>query len=87
MDLIQLLNMSDIPYRVFYLVTELGWIDVDLRSSPGWQAAFLGKYCTAHRLSSTVKSKSTSPPAQTGSTVRARNETKHGQIRVSERAS
>ena len=26
-------------------------------------------------------------PAQTGSTVRARNETKHGQIRVSERAS
>ena len=36
MDLIHLLNMIDIPYRVFYLVTELGsvgWIDVDLRSS------------------------------------------------------
>ena len=68
MDLIQLLNMIDKPYRVFYLVTELGWIDVDLRSSPGWQAAFLGKYCTAHRPSSTVKSKSTSPGSRPNET-------------------
>ena len=35
MDLIQLLNMIDKPYRVFYLVTELGWIDVH-RAAVTW---------------------------------------------------
>ena len=45
MDLIHLLNMIDIPYRGFYLVTEPGWIDNIFKEFPGWQAATVGKYC------------------------------------------
>ena len=37
--------MIDIPYRGFYLVTELGWIDDIFKEFPGWQAASVGKYC------------------------------------------
>ena len=32
-------------YRVILVVLELGWVDLDLRCSPGWWAVTAATYC------------------------------------------
>ena len=32
-------------YRVRQVVVDLGWVDLDLGSSPGWWAATVATYC------------------------------------------
>ena len=49
-----------IVYRVTHLVVNLGWIDLDLGSSPGWWAATVATYCPS-RVVEHPKSKSTKP--------------------------
>ena len=34
-----------IVYRVGLMVWQLGWVDLDLGSSPGWWAAIVATYC------------------------------------------
>ena len=34
-----------ITYRVILVVSELGWVDLDLRCSLGWWAAKVAAYC------------------------------------------
>ena len=47
-------------YRVGLVVWQLGWVDLDLRSSPGWWAATVATYCPS-RMVEHPKSKSTQP--------------------------
>ena len=47
-------------YRVTVVVEYLGWVDLDLGSSPGWWAASVASYCQS-RLVEHPKSKSTQP--------------------------
>ena len=47
-------------YREFYLLANLGWVDLDLESSPGWWAATVASYCPS-RMVEHPKSKSTQP--------------------------
>ena len=47
-------------YRVRRLPEYLGWVDLDLGSSPGWWAATVATYCPS-RVVEHAKSKSTQP--------------------------
>ena len=47
-------------YRVTLVVAYLGWVDLDLGSSPGWWAATVATYCPS-RMVEPPKSKSTQP--------------------------
>ena len=47
-------------YRVRHLPGCLGWVDLDLGSSPGWWAATVAIYCPS-RMVEHPKSKSTKP--------------------------
>ena len=49
-----------ILYRVGHLLADLGWVDLDLGSSPGWWAATVAIYCPG-RMMEHSKSKSTQP--------------------------
>ena len=53
-------------YRVSHVLVDLGWVDVDLGSSPGWWAATVATYCQS-RMVEHPKSKSTQPSCQTTS--------------------
>ena len=53
-------------YRVGLVVWQLGWVDLDLGSSPGWWAATVATYCPS-RMVEHSKSKSTQPCCQTTS--------------------
>ena len=48
------------------MVWQLGWVDLDLGSSPGWWAATVATYCPS-RMVEHSKSKSTQPSCQTTS--------------------
>ena len=53
--------MSSIAqYWVSHLVADLGWVNLDLGSSPGWWAATVATYCPS-RMVEHPKSKSTQP--------------------------
>ena len=54
---------SDKLYRVILVVSELGWVDLDLRCSQGWWAATVATYCPS-RMVEHLKSKSTKPDSQ-----------------------
>ena len=45
-------------YRVAHLLANLGWVDLNLGSSPGWWAATVATYCPS-RMVEHPKSKST----------------------------
>ena len=47
-------------YRVIQQVADLGWVDLDLRVSPGWWAATAANYCLGG-LEEHPKFKSTQP--------------------------
>ena len=47
-----------VVYRVILVVSELGWVDLDLRCSLGWWAATVVTYCPS-RMVEHLKSKST----------------------------
>ena len=47
-------------YRASHVLVDLGWIDLDLGSSPGWWAASVATYCP-RRVMEHPKSKSTKP--------------------------
>ena len=47
-------------YRVGHLLADLGWVDLDFGSSPGWWAATVATYCPG-RMMEHSKSKSTQP--------------------------
>ena len=47
-------------YRVGLVVWQLGLVDLDLGSSPGWWAATIATYCPS-RMVENHKSKSTQP--------------------------
>ena len=47
-------------YRVSHLLAELGWVDLNLGSSPGWWAAPVDTFCPS-RMVEHPKSKSTQP--------------------------
>ena len=47
-------------YRVGLVVWQLGWVDLDLGSSPGWWAATVATYYSS-RMVEHPKSKSTKP--------------------------
>ena len=49
---------------VSHLVANLGWVDLDLGSSPGWWAATVATYCPG-RVAEHPKSKSTQPRCTT----------------------
>ena len=51
-------------YRVTLVVEYLGWVDLDLGSSPGWWAAAVATYCPSRMVEHT-KSKSTKTLCQT----------------------
>ena len=51
---------SKFQYRVRHLPGYLGWVDLDLVSSPGWWAATAATYCPS-RMVEHSKSKSTQP--------------------------
>ena len=53
-------------YRVGLVVWQLGWVDLDLGSPPGWRAAIVATYCPS-RMVEHPKSKSTQPICQTTS--------------------
>ena len=55
-----------ITYRVAHLLGNLGWVDFDLGSSPGWWAATVASYCPS-RMVEHPKSKSTQPRSETTS--------------------
>ena len=52
--------MAEIACRVTQVVEYLGWVDLDLGSSPGWWAATVATYCPS-RMVEHPKSKSTKP--------------------------
>ena len=56
----QIRNQTTIGYRVGHLLADLGWVDLDLVSSPGWWAATVAIYCPG-RMMEHSKSKSTQP--------------------------
>ena len=66
--LIILVILAQYPtvYRVTLVVEYLGWVDLDLGSSPGWWAATVVTYCPS-RMVEHSKSKSTQPRCQTTS--------------------
>ena len=47
-------------YRASHVLGDLGWVDLDLGSSPGWWAANVATYCPS-RVVEHSKSKSTKP--------------------------
>ena len=47
-------------YRVSHLLADLGWVDLDLGSSPGWLAIAVAIFCPS-RMVEHPKSKSTQP--------------------------
>ena len=47
-------------YREFHLLANLGWVDLDLGSSPGWWAGTVASFCPS-RMVEHPKSKSTQP--------------------------
>ena len=47
-------------YRASHVLVDLGWVDLDLGSSPGWWAATVATYCPS-RVVEHPKSKSTKP--------------------------
>ena len=47
-------------YRASHVLGDLGWVDLDLGSSPGWWAATVATYCPS-RMVEHPKSKSTQP--------------------------
>ena len=47
-------------YRASHVLGDLGWVDLDLGSSPGWWAATVATYCPS-RVVEHSKSKSTKP--------------------------
>ena len=47
-------------YREFHLLANLGWVDLDLESSPSWWAGTVASYCPS-RMVEHPKSKSTQP--------------------------
>ena len=51
-------------YRVILVVSELGWVDSDLRYYPGWWAATVTTYCPG-RMVEHVKSKPNLPNSET----------------------
>ena len=51
-------------YRVDHHVSDLGWVDLDLGSSPGWWAAIVASYCPS-RVVEHIKSKSNQPRSET----------------------
>ena len=53
-------------YRASHVLIDLGWVDLDLGSSPGWWAATVATYCPS-RVVEHSKSKSTQPNCQTTS--------------------
>ena len=55
---------APIKYRVSHLVADLGRVDLDLVSSPGWWAATVATYCPG-RVVENPKSKSTQPRSAT----------------------
>ena len=46
-----------ITYRASHVLVDLGWVDLDLRSSPGWWAAIVASNCPS-RVVGHPKSKS-----------------------------
>ena len=52
--------MVKLVYRVSHVLVDLGWVDLDLGSSPGWWAATVASYCQS-RVVEHPKSKSTKP--------------------------
>ena len=51
-------------YRVILVVSELGWVDLDLRCSLGWWAATVAIYCPS-RMVEHLKMKLTQPNCET----------------------
>ena len=49
-----------VQYRVTHLLANLGWVDLDLGSFPGWWATTVATYCPS-RMVEHPKSKSTQP--------------------------
>ena len=47
-------------YRASHVLVDLGWVDLDLGSSPGWWAATVATYCPSREVEYS-KSKSTQP--------------------------
>ena len=47
-------------YRASHVLVDLGWVDLDLGSSPGWWATTVATYCPS-RVVEHPKSKSTKP--------------------------
>ena len=47
-------------YRASHVLEDLGWVDLDFGSSPGWWAATVATYCP-NRMVEHPKSKSTQP--------------------------
>ena len=47
-------------YRLIHTVCYMGWVDLDLESSPGWWAATVDAYCPS-RMVEHPKSKSFQP--------------------------
>ena len=57
-------ELDDREYRVSHHVLDLGWVDLDLGSSPGWWAAIVASYGPS-RLVEHTKSKSTQLRSET----------------------
>ena len=51
-------------YRASHVLVDLGWVELDLGSSPGWWAATVATYCL-NRMVEHPKSKSTQPNCTT----------------------
>ena len=45
-----ILGVYEIVYRVGLVVWQLGWVDLDLGSSPGWWAATVATYCPSRMV-------------------------------------
>ena len=39
------IKCQQLQYRAFHFLVDLGWVDLDLGSSPGWWAATVATYC------------------------------------------
>ena len=50
-------------YRASHVLEDLGWVDLDLGSSPGWWAATVATYCPSREVEH-PKSKSTKPSSR-----------------------
>ena len=61
---LRLVKTKIVIYRVTLVVVHLGWVDIDLGSSPGWWAVTVATDCLS-RMMEHLRSKSTQPRCTT----------------------